>query len=128
MKDIFIVTSHPKIGWDAGLKIGSVSRLQSNMHGRVHFDNGSCKMIGTGVDIFYQIHTPVKEYVKNCLEGNRLEEIFQIFKELGVGDTALMQGNYSAAIQHRNNGGSFESVENKLASVRVWINDTIKKW
>jgi len=128
MKNIFVVTDLSTEDAKVYLKMGSISTIIKEVRGRIFFDNNDLKMIGVDADMFHLIHTSVKKCVLQYLETNQFEAIFLIFKELGIKDIALIQGNYSAAIQHRNNGGSFESVENKLASVRVWINDTIKTW
>ena len=107
--------------------VGSISSLIKEVREQVYFDNGDLKMITVGSESFYAHHQPLKEFLIENLKLNRFQVLFLVLENMQVPDLPIIIGNYKAAMQHRNAGGSMESVENQLAKVRVFIQEVINK-
>lgn len=107
--------------------VGSISTLIKEVREQVYFDNGDLNMITVGSEFFYAHHQPLKEFLIENLKLNKFQVLFLVLENMRVPDLAVIMGNYKAAMQHRNAGGSIESVENQLAKVRVFIQEVINK-
>lgn len=107
--------------------VGSISSLIKEVREQVYFDNGDLKMITVGSESFYAHHQPLKEFLTENLKLNRFQVLFLVLENMRVPDLPVIMSNYEAAMQHRNSGGSLESVENQLAKVRVFIQEIINK-
>lgn len=65
------------------------------------------------------------QYIDHLLINNKFQEIFDLFTEMNIPDVVLQKSRYQSIKQYELAGGSFEAVENQLASIRLWIKEII---
>lgn len=118
--------------WNITSKLGSATlrkRLEDltekHLSGQITTEEWLAERIIIGEAI--EKRKQYSEHIHYLLTTNQFEEIFSIFKQMNIEDCALQISRYHAIKQHELAGGSFESVENQLASIRVWINGIIHK-
>lgn len=124
MKDQFVVI---KPNPDVSLPLNSISTVHKNIRGQIFFDNGNLKMCSLGEETFNKVHQPFKKFILECLYLNALSNAIQVLSQTNWEDFPLVSGNYHAAIQHKQAGGSFESTEHQLSKVRMAIWDYVRK-